>query len=385
MPDYTIAPPNDGEHETLRAIIGRSLHFPAPAMAYWYEGIGAEHFRAIRAGGNAVGGLGILRMGQWYGGRAVPVAGISAVGIAPEWRGRGAASTLLRASLQELHAEGMPLAALYPSTLPVYRKAGFERAAQIITYDVLLAILDARTPLDIVPANPDDAAIRALYARAVAGRNGALDRHPFVWQRTLAPFGLDAQMYRFVRDGATEGYVAYAQEGRSDPLTVLDWACLTRDAMRTLLGFLAGHRAMIASARLRGGPQEPLLHLLAEPRATVARRLELLLRMLDVPGALAARGYPPHLRADLHLAVEDDLLPENTGRFVLRVADGRGTVERGGAGTFDLGIRALASLYSGFLTPHNLAILGELTAPDADLTLAAAIFGGPAPWLADMF
>jgi predicted acetyltransferase len=382
---FTVAPPEAGEHEPLRAILGRSLHFPPPAMGFWYEGIGAVNFRVVRAGGAVVGGLGILRMGQWHGGAVVPLAGIGVVGIAPEWRGRGAASALLRATLVELRAEGLPLAALYPSTLPVYRKAGFERAAQITTYDIPLAMLDPRAPLEIVAATPDDPDIRRVYAQAIAGRNGALDRHPFLWQRALSPFGQEAHAYRFVREGATEGYVVCAQEGRDAPLTVLDWACLTRAAGQTLLAFLAGHRAMLATARLRGGPQEPLFHLLPEPRATVARRLELLLRVLDVPGALAARGYPPHVRADLHLVVDDDFLPENSGRYVLRVADGRGVVERGGAGTFRLGIRALASLYSGFLTPHDLAMIGELAAPEQDLRVAEAIFGGAAPWLADMF
>lgn len=382
---YTIAPPEAGEHEPLRAILGHALHFPPAAMGFWFEGIGAPNFRVVRADGEVAGGLGILRMGQWYGGTAVPLAGIGAVGIAPEWRGRGAASALLRATLTELRAEGLPLAALYPSTLPVYRKAGFERAAQNTTYDIPLAILDPRAPLAIVRASPDDPDLRTVYSRAASLRNGALDRNPFLWHKTLAPYNQAAHAYRFVRNGATEGYVIYSQENRADPLSVLDWACLTRDAGKTLLAFLAGHRAMVATARLRGGPQEPLFHLLPEPRAVVARRLELLLRVLDVPGALAARGYPPHLRTDLHLAIDDDLLPENTGQFLLRIADGRGTVERGGTGTFRLGIRALASLYSGFLTPNDLAMLGELTAPAADLTLATAIFGGPAPWLVDMF
>jgi predicted acetyltransferase len=381
----TVAPPTADDHAPLRAILGRALHFPPAAMQYWYDGIDPANYRAVRADGSVVGGLGILRLGQWYGGAVVPLAGIGAVGITPEWRGRGAATALLRATLAELRNAGLPLAALYPSTLPVYRKAGFERAAQNTTYDIPLAILDPRPPLAIVPAAPADPDIRTLYARAASARNGALDRNPFIWHKAFAPFGQEAHAYRFVRDGATEGYVICAQEARTDPLTILDWACLTRAAMQTLLAFLAAHRAMLATARLRGGPQEPLLHLLPEPRATVARRLELLLRVLNVPGALAARGYPPHLRADLHLAVEDDLLPENTGNFLLRVADGRGTVERGGDGTFRLGIRPLASLYSGFLTPRDLATLGELAAPASDLALATAIFAGPAPWLADMF
>jgi predicted acetyltransferase len=37
------------------------------------------------------------------------------------------------------------------------------------------------------------------------------------------------------------------------------------------------------------------------------------------------------------------------------------------------------------LTPHDLAMIGELAAPEQDLRVAEAIFGGAAPWLADMF
>lgn len=384
-PHLTIAPASAGDEEPLLAILGQALHFPPDAIRYFYAGTGAANFRVARAAGRPVGALGILPMGQWFGGARVPLAGITAVGIAPEWRGRGAASALLRAALAELHAGGTPLAALYPSTYPVYRRAGFERAATNTTYAIPLAILDPRAPLDIIPTPPDHPDLGAVYARHAAGRNGALDRHPFVWHRALHPYGRETWAYRFARDGATEGYLVYSQAGREDPLILHDWACLTRDAAATLLAFLAADRAMTTAARFFGSPQEPLLHLLPEPRATVARRLELLLRIVDVPAALAARGYPTLLAAELPLAVEDALLPENTGRFLLRVAGGRGTVEPGGAGTCRLTIRALASLYSGFLTPHDLALLGDLTAPAGDLAAASAIFGGPPPWLGEMF
>ncbi|MFN8517208.1 MAG: GNAT family N-acetyltransferase [Chloroflexia bacterium] len=191
---YTIAPPEAGEHEPLRAILGHALHFPHAAMGFWFEGIGARNFRVVRAEGEVAGGLGILRLGQWYGGAVVPLAGIGAVGIAPEWRGRGAASALLRETLTELHAEGLPLAALYPSTLPVYRKAGFERAAQNTTYDIPLAILDTRAPLTIVRASPDDLDLRTVYTQAASRRNGALDRNPFIWHKTLAPYNQAARL-----------------------------------------------------------------------------------------------------------------------------------------------------------------------------------------------
>jgi predicted acetyltransferase len=372
------------ERAALERTLAQALHFEPPRMAYWIDGIGAAHFRVVRAGACPVGGLAVLRMGQWFGGSRVPVAGISSVGIAPEWRGRGAASALLRGVLAELHATGVALATLYPSTLPVYRKAGFERAGSNVVYDLALANVNLRAALDLAPVTPDDwgtlAAIREPWARR---QNGAFDRAPFMWQKILAPFGQEAFAYQIVRGDRPEGYVVYAQGGRDAPLQVLDWCARSRDAALTLLAFLAGDRAMITTATLRGAPEESLLYLLPERSATISRAQTWMLRIVAVVGALRARGYPPALTAELHLAVVDDLLPANSGLFVLRVAGGRGAVERGGAGRLRLDVRALASLYTGYLTAEQLAAIGALDGPAEDLALAGLVFAGARPWLGD--
>ena len=83
--------------------------------------------------------------------------------------------------------------------------------------------------------------------------------------------------------------------------------------------------------------------------------------------------------------VADDVLPSNNGRFVLRVVDGRGRVEKGGQGRLRLHIRDLAALYSGYLSPWELRGAGSLMGEATDLAAAALAFGGPRPWLPDMF
>ncbi len=60
--------------------------------------IGRENFRVIHRSRRAIGGLAIYHMGQWFGGQSVPMAGIAAVGIAPEYRG---SKQLLAATLSE--------------------------------------------------------------------------------------------------------------------------------------------------------------------------------------------------------------------------------------------------------------------------------------------
>jgi len=67
-------------------------------------------------------------MRQWWHGRAVPMAGVAGVKVAPEYRGQGVGRALMTA-LTELMAErGYPLSALYPATLTIYRSLGWEIA-----------------------------------------------------------------------------------------------------------------------------------------------------------------------------------------------------------------------------------------------------------------
>lgn len=355
-------------------------------MTYWFEGAGPENYRVVRAAGQPVGGLAILPMGQWFGGERVPMAGIGSLGIAPEWRGRGAASTLLRGVLTELHDGGVALATLYPSTLPVYRKAGFEQAGSTLTNELTLANINLRAPLDLVPIATDEWPTLARTRDPWASQqNGAVDRIPFLWRKIVAPYGQETHAYQIVRGDRPEGHIIYTQGDRNAPLQVLDWCALGREAGLTLLAFLAGDRAMVATATLRAAPDDPLLYLLPEKCSTIKRAQTWLLRIVDVAGALRARGYPPALTAEVEFAVEDDLLPANNGNFVLRIADRRGEVARGGTGRVRLDVRALASLYTGYLTAGQLASIGALDGPPEDLALVSLVFAGARPRLVDAY
>ena len=67
-------------------------------------------------------------MTQWWHGRAVPMAGVAGVKVAPEARGGGVGRALTAAVLAEIEARGYPLSALYPATAPLYRSFGYEIA-----------------------------------------------------------------------------------------------------------------------------------------------------------------------------------------------------------------------------------------------------------------
>jgi predicted acetyltransferase len=113
-----------------------------------------------------------------------------------------------------------------------------------------------------------------------------------------------------------------------------------------------------------------------------------MLRVVHVAKALAARGYPDGVEGELHLEVRDDVLPANQGRYMVRVAGGRGEVTPGGRGELKLDVRGLAALYAGYLAPAALRAIGFLEvegAGEAVLATAARVFAGPEPWMPDFF
>ncbi len=389
-----IGPPRPDEVDALATVLSAALHLGPEWMRGFFDDVGVEHFRAVRQGGRVVAGLGFVMMGQWFGGERVPLAGVTAVGVVPEARGTGVGSAMLRAALEELHGQGIPLAALYPATLPYYQRGGFERAGQRLTYELPIDAIDVRDrKLDLLPFDAGDyAEIYGAYERRARRSTGNLDRPAWMWRHRLEPRDRQPLRYRVARDGRTEGYIVFTQGSRNDPLTIVDVCALTPAAGRRLLTLLAGYRSMVEKIVWSGGPLDPFLYLIGEnlaagqrSRATVTRGFEWMLRLVDVPAALSARGYPPGLGAELHLEVRDELLPQNGGRYVLGVAGGRATARRGGEGRIRLDVRDLAALYSGFMAPSELCALGSLDGPEEDLALAGAVFAGPRPWIADMF
>jgi predicted acetyltransferase len=130
-------------------------------------------------------------------------------------------------------------------------------------------------------------------------------------------------------------------------------ATASRQAYAALWRFLAGID-QVSWIECEGAVDEPLAHLLTDPRAArstpVAR---LWVRLIDVDRALAARRYAGTL--DLVLEVEDAFCPWNTGRYRLEADQDAAACVRTRAPA-DLRLTA-AELGASFLGGTTLASL----------------------------
>src|SRR5699024_635488 len=98
------------------------------------------------------------------------------------------------------------------------------------------------------------------------------------------------------------------------------------------------------------------------------------LRLVDVPGALAARGYPTS--AELVLDLHDPFLPANQGRWLLSTSPERATcTATDRAADISLDVSVLGSLYLGGVSATRLADAGRITAhADDAITRTQSLF-----------
>jgi predicted acetyltransferase len=374
----------------LGLILSQCFNSPPDTEDTYLERVGIQNFRTIYSSGALAGGLATIPMGQWWGRQRVPMVGLAAVGIAPEYRGSGAAIALLQNTLQELHANHVSLSALYPATQRLYRKAGYEQGGTFCTWSIATEAIQIQERLlpwrSVMPSDPT--IFHALYQQQAIRHNGNLDRHSAIWQE-IVKAGDREGLYAYIlgTEGDPQGYVIFSQHPSEEgsTLRLRDWVVLSSAASRNFWTFLADHRSTIAQVRWRSAAIDPLTLLLPEQPVQVKRVERWMLRIVHVKGALEKRGYPLNLEAELHLNIQDDLLPENSGTIILSVAQGRGKVSQGGRGDLKLDIRGLAPLYSGLFSPTQLQTAGHLDAPEPVLAIASQIFAGSPPWMPDFF
>ncbi|MHC4660105.1 MAG: GNAT family N-acetyltransferase [Planctomycetota bacterium] len=386
----TVTKPRKSEINRLVDVIADALTVPQEnrkGFGSFGRNIGGENLRLVRVGNKIAGGLGILNMGQFWGGRSVKCAAVTIVGIAAEYRARGAAHRLMTQILKEERAKGTPLSNLYASTMKLYRKSGYEMAADRIDYEIEtrdITVSDRKCDIELYEGKSAKI-FRDFYRKTSITRNGLLDRNTIYWRERMKAQGRPMKKYIVRRSGKMEGYIFVMSGHWGKPTPITDMCFFTPAAGRRILALLRDMRSMVKQVTWSGGPHDGLTQLMEDPIYKAARNTKLLLRIVHLPKAFEARGYPKGVNAELHFDIEDDILPQNSGKWTLKISNGRGKVKKGGGGKIRISARSLAQLYAGYCAPDELAAQGDFNAPALESEKAAAVFTGPAPWCPDMF
>ena len=394
--DLELAAAQDSDLDALGDILSHAFGFPREDARGWFARAGVENLRVLRRagrGGRLSGGLIEIPMGQWFGGRSVPMMGVAGVGVVPEERGRGVAVHLMLSMLRGARARGFALSTLNPASVTLYRRAGYERAGArfSIAIDPRSCELPRVREMDVAEVLGAPADVVALYEAPARRSPGYLDRGPYIWTRVTSPRGAVTKTFTVSHGGVLEGYVVLSHamlDGDATAIKVTDIAATTSRAGGALLRLLLEYRSVAKRVTWFGGTSDLFTNLLPERNCEVTLADHFMMRVVDVARALSLRGWPRGASGSLDLEVADASMPENSGRYSLTLEDGQCKVVPGEAGTAPrvaITERGLAALYTGHAPAHVLAGLGWLEADDDARATLDAWFAGPAPTMRDFF
>lgn len=270
------------------------------------------------------------------GGR-LPVAGLTWVGVHPQWRRRGLLNAMIAAHFDHCREHGEPVSLLTASEPVIYGRYGYGLAARQLQLK-----LSRRAALRPV-AGTEGLTVRLellgeAHAELVGRLHAAVDRPGWVTRETaeLATWWLDdSPVFRGGRETARivvvdrgpepVGYAIFRRKGGWG-ITGPEGSVRVFDAVATdpAVAHVLWSRLLdldltteIYSGTL--AVDDPLLSLLVDVRAAEPRWQDnTWLRLIDLPAALAGRRYQADI--DVVLDVTDPLLPGNTGRWRLTAA-----------------------------------------------------------------
>lgn len=331
-------------------------------------------------------------------GAVVPAAGLTSVSVIPTHRRRGVLTGLMEHHLEDAGRHGEALSILWASEAAIYGRFGYGMATASCRFSIdrpHSRFAQPHRPAGSTRVVDQEEALRAfpeVYRREQESHPGMIQWTPAWWryflthpmhQKEGAPIYvlhetagvIDGYLvYKFKRswdEGVPMGTVDVDDLIANDPGAYADlWRyCLDLDLAAQVTGW-----------HLR--PDEPLLHLLAEPRRlrlTVGDGLWV--RLVDMPAALAARRYAAEGR--LRFAVRDAFSPKNDGVYELEGGP-QGAECRPAAGDPDLTLRAedVGATYLGGTRFRTLERAGRVREerPGA-IALADAMFAwDPSPW-----
>ena len=268
---------------------------------------------------------------QVWGGRHLPMGGIAGVYAEPSARGRGVATLLMRGLVERMAQFGDVVSCLFPTAPELYRSVGYEVGGVQPRYSY--AAHDVRATrsrsggLRPRPAGPGDAElIRSLM-------RGHQERHSLsgpmlpaveTWREHLE----DEELINYVLDegDGRRGFVSYSLA--EEVLTVEELVGESAEATAALWAVVGSGSSAAPTVRSYLDPRDPGRLLVGAMPEVDVREHAWMLRVIDLPGAMAARGFSPHVTASAEIGLDDPEVPANSGRWALSVAAGAGRASK---------------------------------------------------------
>ena len=319
-------------------------------------------------------------------GAVYPIGFVTSVCTYPEYSGNGIMKRLMLQILTHMRQRQQSLALLFPYSIPLYRRMGWEIVSNKITYSVKDRQIPtkAKAPGYVRRVPWDNEDFKNLHAQFAAATHGCLFRNSLAWEEYWR-WDEDDTVVAIYYDpnDRPSGYMVYLI--KDDVMHVKEMIYLNREAYEGLWEYIRAHDSMIDEVRGNSYFSDPIAFEMDDGDIREVIRPYIMGRIVDVERFLENYACDPN-ESGVRFAfeIEDEFLDWNNKTVTAEFRGGRCTLtDEAPDYRLKLSIATLTTLLVGYKSALKLYRMGRIEAdPAAVLRLDKAILH-EAPYISD--
>jgi len=294
-----------------------------------------------------------------------PVGFVTSVCTYPEYTGHGIMKRLMVRGLTRMRENNRPFALLYPYSIPLYHRLGWEIISNKMTYTVKDTQVPAKIkePGYVRRVSWDDKQFKELHTKFAQKTHGCLYRNSLAWEEYWRWDEDDTVVaVYYSAEGVPYGYMVYMIN--SDIMHIKEMIYLNREAQLGLWEYIHAHDSMIDEVRGNNYFSEPIAFELDDGDIKETIRPYAMGRIVDV-----SQFFEKYVCNKTEEAVcfrfdiTDELLEWNNGSFTVLFKDGKCQVtDIKPQYTMKMSIRMLTTLLMGYKTAGKLYSMERIEA-----------------------
>lgn len=301
-----------------------------------------------------------------------PVGFVTSVCTYPEYTGHGLMKRLMQKSLEHMRRKNQSLALLFPYSIPLYRKMGWEIISNKITYTVKDRQIPAKAsaPGYVRRVDWEHEDFRNLHTQFASVTHGCLFRNSLAWEEYWRWDEDDTAVaiYYDINEKPC-GYMVYLI--KNDIMHIKEMIYLTREAQAGLWEFIRAHDSMIDEVRGSSYASEPIAFELDDGDIRETIRPYIMGRIVDVKQFFQKyRCNPTADDAEITFEIADSFLAWNNRSVTIHFHRGECSIAEGAAHhRAKLSIATLTTFLLGYKTAAKLCWMGRIEADEDTIQL----------------
>lgn len=315
-----------------------------------------------------------------------PVGFVTSVCTYPEYTGHGLMKRLMQKSLEHMRQKNQSLALLFPYSIPLYRKMGWEIISNKITYSVKdrQIPVKASAPGFVRRVDWENEDFRNLHAQFAAVTHGCLFRNALAWEEYWR-WDEDDTVVAIYYDTNERpcGYMVYLI--KNDIMHIKEMIYLTREAQAGLWEFIRAHDSMIDEVRGSSYSSEPIAFELEDGDIRETIRPYIMGRIVDVEQFFQKYHCDPTAEnAVFTFVVDDPFFAHNNRAVTVHFHHGEcAVVNTVSHNWVKLSIATLTTLLLGYKTAAKLYRMGRIEADKDTVRLLDDTILHEMPYISD--